>query len=334
MCDALKPSDKQLLPSLSALALTFNNIPEYSSALTKLLVNTNLPLTTLFLDTTNSDENLSFIEDMSWENMPNLIHVGISQKLCRRPYCLDDIDLSRLGRIQTLVLHNCLDNLHILDDIGKKCGSLTFLDITHCGEIRGHLSQLLANSFPLLTSLVLRNCRLDSNDVIILVEAKEQGRFPQLKHLDISHNMLSTSDLRCLGNSCSWDDLLTLNITGIDIVGNVSVLDNFRFVQELCVFDYPLEKVKTKWPHLRIICLYISDRTLLEQALQNIWYAVQEGFFPVLSRICFDFFIEETWDTPIVRRLSELNISCHIKIQTENPFTPFLCICQPERFPC
>ena len=61
LCNALKPSYRRLLPSLSSLALTFNNIPKNTDALTNLLVNSNLPLTTLFLETTNAEENLNFI---------------------------------------------------------------------------------------------------------------------------------------------------------------------------------------------------------------------------------------------------------------------------------
>ena len=142
LCNALKPSYRRLLPSLSALALTFNNIPKYTVGLTNLLVNSNLPLTTLFLETTNAEENLNFIEEMDWTNMPNLVHFGISLKWSRSPYCLNDIFLDGLDRIESLVLHNCLDNINTLDDIGKKCGSLTFLDISHCRVIRGHLSEL------------------------------------------------------------------------------------------------------------------------------------------------------------------------------------------------
>ena len=338
LCNALKPSDRQLLPSLSALALTFNNIPKYTVALTHLLIKSNLPLTTLFLETMNSEENLDFIEKMYWRNMPNLIHLGISLKWCEPPhYCLNYIRLG-LVRIKSLVLHNCVDNRKTLGDIGKKCGSLTFLDITHCEVISGHLPRLLANSFPLLTSLVLSDCYLNSEDVKSLAEAKEKGRLPQLKHLDISFNMLTTSDLDYLGKSCPWDNLLTLNIRGIDIAGNISVVDNFRSVQELCVFHYPLNRVTAEWPHLRILSLGMPDVDVAvpERALRNIRNAVQEGFFPVLSSICFDFFIQdkEVWEIPMVCRLSELNISCHTKISTENPFTPYLCICQPERFPC
>ena len=336
LCNALKPLDRQLLPSLSVLALTFNYIPGYTDALTNLLVTSDLPLTTLFLETTNSEENINFIGKIDWKNMPKLIHLGISLKWCRSSYCLDDIFLDGLGRVESLVLHDCVDNRKTLFDIGKKCGGLTFLDITHCEVISGHLPQLLENSFPLFTSLVLSDCWLNSGDVKSLAEAKEEGRLPQLKHLDISYNMLTTSDLNCLGKVCPWDDLLTLNIRGTDIAGNIWLVDNFCFVRELCVFDYPLNRVTAEWPHLRILCLEMSDENVLNTALQNIRNAVQEGFFPVLSSICFDFLVQdkEVWEIPVVRRLSELNISCHTKVPTENPFTPYLCICQPERFPC
>ena len=336
LCDALRPSEGRVLPKVLALALTFNNIPKYTVALTNLLVNTHLHLTTLFLESTNSDENTNFIEKMNWSNMPNLIHLGISLKWCDSPYCLDDIYLDRLGHIKSLVLHDCVDNRKALVEIGKKYESLIFLDITNCEVISGHLPRLLTKSFPLLTSLVLRDCHLVSNDVNNLAEAKAQGRLPQLKHLDISNNMLTTSDLRCLGNSCSWETLLTLNITGIDFSGNVSALDSFCSVKELCVLNYPLNRVTTKWSHLKTLCLGTSGANVPERALQNIKKAAEEGFFPVLSSICFDFFIQdkEIWEIPMVRRLSELNISCHTKISTENPFTSYLCICQPERFPC
>ena len=224
---ALRPPKRRLLPKLSSLALSFNNVPKYTDALNNLLVSSELPLTNLFLETTNAEANVNFIEGMRWENMQKLTHLGMSLSWCLTiPICLDDIILDRVDGIKTLVLRNCVDNPEtLLIDVSTKCDSLTLLDITHCRVLSENLKELLANSFPYLATLVLENCRLSSEDVNSLTQAKIGGRLPQLRHLDISHNMLTYGDLESLVNSCSWKDLLTLNITGIDFSRNASVVD-------------------------------------------------------------------------------------------------------------
>ena len=92
-------------------------------------------------------------------------------------------------------------------------------DLTNSPGVSGRLHDCFKrNSFPLLQNLVLRNCNLNSQDVISLAEARVEGRLPKLKDLDISqngiwmHGCLEVLHSLCQFK-CIWESLLSLNIT-------------------------------------------------------------------------------------------------------------------------
>ena len=87
-----------------------------------------------------------------------------------------------------------------------------YLDLTGSHGVTGSLSVLFANPFPVLHSLVLQDCALNSEDFLSLAQgiSNVQGKLPQLRHLDISqnNNIAITQDL--FSHSVKWNQLLTL----------------------------------------------------------------------------------------------------------------------------
>ena len=93
--------------------------------------------------------------------------------------------------------------------------NLQKLDISHSSGITGVLSILLCHSFPSLNSLMLHDCGLSSQDIRSLAEASVKGRIPELKHLDISQNIMFKNDLDKLFDlKCKWETLVRLNVEG------------------------------------------------------------------------------------------------------------------------
>ena len=69
------------------------------------------------------------------------------------------------------------------------------LSINQSKDISGHLSVLLRHCPPSLTHLRLRSCKLDSDDMRCLTEAREQGRLPKLEYLDVSRNRIKDPEM-------------------------------------------------------------------------------------------------------------------------------------------
>ena len=93
--------------------------------------------------------------------------------------------------MNTLLLRGCWLNFYDLYKLYHQAvknnaliSELTTLDISD----NVHISASMSQCFPHLQILVLRNCGLDSNDVSSLAKASNQGRLPELRHLDMSQN--------------------------------------------------------------------------------------------------------------------------------------------------
>ena len=114
-------------------------------------------------------------------------------------------------------------------------------------SVEGCLYLLLTGIFPSLTTLILSNCGLKAEDLTSLAEASEQGRLPELRHLDISwnksnnildYNILDVSLLAAIpklttlvARGCRLNDLRGLSeasgagklqhLTALDLSGNI-----------------------------------------------------------------------------------------------------------------
>ena len=98
--------------------------------------------------------------------------------------------------------------------MSKYLTKLHKLDISHSSGITGSLSILLSHSFPLLETLILSYCRLNSEDLRSLAKASSKGILPAVQHLDVSNNIFESSvDLESLfTDGCKWESLFHLNV--------------------------------------------------------------------------------------------------------------------------
>ena len=103
-------------------------------------------------------------------------------------------------------------------DVGKLVETVTRcrlkrLDISYCAGLAGNLRTFLRERFLMLQTLILSQCGLNSDDLLCLAEACVEGGLPELKHLDISKNPQWGGYLESLCQfSCTWNNLLTLNV--------------------------------------------------------------------------------------------------------------------------
>ena len=100
---------------------------------------------------------------------------------------------NKLPRLESLTLERFVNSDSDLHVLSKKVRHwrLKKLDITRSSGVTGNLSILLRSSLPLLKTLIVKHCELDSGDLRGLARANAQGYLPELELLDISENGLS-----------------------------------------------------------------------------------------------------------------------------------------------
>ena len=177
--------------------------------------------------------------------------------------------------------------------------SLTKFNLSHCSGIRGNLGCLLSQEFPSLTSLLLSGCLLGPQDFSNLAQASVNGKLPELKHLDVSHNMGDLDGL--FEYPCKWEQLERLNIenepnatsgptsnpSSLDILAKKVRLGCLGSLRELRFTAgdgnyYPRTTRNLRWSSLST--LQIGQAGTEDSAvLEPIARAVEDGQFPVLS---------------------------------------------------
>ena len=115
-----------------------------------------------------------------------------------------DVSYNHIGGGLSVLFGHCLPSLEDLWLSGCKLNSddmrclggeqvnlpkLKSLRVSH-NHIGEGLSVLFGHCFPSLEKLDLSSCELNSDDMQCLTEAREQGRLPKLKSLDVSHNRI------------------------------------------------------------------------------------------------------------------------------------------------
>ena len=180
---------------------------------------------------------------------------------------------------------------------------LRTFDLSNSSGVSGRLYDCFkCNSFPLLQTLVLRNCNLNSQDMISLAEARVEGKLPELKDLDISQNSILIHEfLEALHSLCQlkciWESLLSLNIISLL---TASFCDLCRLVNKGCFGSLEelhisarneselIDVIDIRFPFLRnlyINCGYGRDQTYAGIIGKKVQDMISKGIFPSL-KIC------------------------------------------------
>ena len=226
--------------------------------------------------------------------------------------------------LQSLVLRN-----EFVNEISSlNLCNLHHLMISHTLGVTVNLSAVLSQPLPLLSTLVLKNCDLNSTDLSRLSEAQKGNRLPTLKHLDISDNELSNSDLACLFEGpCTWAQLLSLEISGNDLnhvnrngFELIQALDSpvasglLPVLEDVTTSSFILHKTTVQWQHLKTLRLFGLARSLNLDLRR----------FPALLNVCID--TTAPLGTDFASESAEMGVSCHAFVSPDCPFAVHKCV--------
>ena len=187
----------------------------------------------------------------------------------------------------------CCEHLELLVS-STVVKSLCKLDVKHTLGVTGKLSRLLGQAFQSLHSLVLSNCGLNSLDLRSLAQAEMDGKLPQLKHLDISHNKQpfgTIDDLSQLG--CNWHGLLSMNVEGCSSISfpylNRMVQCGCLGLLEELIFSTDVDISKqfssfVPWPFLQTLHVCSQVCSAFELVPAVIFFSGKEPFPVVQNR--------------------------------------------------
>ena len=218
-------TDSCVLPNLSSLVLTVWMVE--SGSLSILFQN---PWTKLMeirfendFDIPDRDRDLDkFTTVINESKLPNLVALHLNRVVGD----LNSLQEEEVPHLNSLTLYKFETRPHemLLKCLASKVSTwkLEKLDISHNREVGGTLYILASGtlSLPVLSSLIVTDCRLNKGDLWSLGVANEKGRLPELKYLDISDN-----------------EEYGVSIPNAGIAGNLSSLlsAEFRLLQGLIV---------------------------------------------------------------------------------------------------
>ena len=184
-----------------------------------------------------------------------------------------------------------------------RSSEISKLDTSHSLGMAGSLSVMLTKHFQSLTSLVVSDCGLVSDDLSSLAKAGSQGRLPQLGHLDLSDNVgIRGHFQRLFLHGHQWGHLLSLNVkqaAGVTPGDEFHEIVKFTRLGALVHLEHLIctatnidvhlsSSSDLKWPsvqHLHVHCAHIygsSDNVQLYQQLTDL---VEKGVFPNLNTL-------------------------------------------------
>ena len=198
-----------------------------------------------------------------------------------------DFDPTHTPLLEKLTLKRFLTSADQLSVLSRKLTRLRlhYLDITESRSMTGSLSSLFPFRFPILHSLVLRDCGLNSEDFRSLAESNAQGKLPQLKHLYVSMNEKVDISQSLFSHSVKWNQLLTLSTDDTNVF-NIG-LDKLCSLRELKI---PITSLQTKiarsWGSLQEIdVVEPSSINSGDKILSDIADGVEKGLFPNLKMV-------------------------------------------------
>ena len=193
---ALFRSHATLFPKLLSLSLSlaFTLKPEIS------VFDVDWPrLETLQIGQLSWHEYAGIINCVNDRKFPKLRHLFLSQVekrmfvlpetagLSAGTDCLPDFDLSLLTHLNLRSFIFSVEWLNAISLI-RNFTELHILDISRSVGITGTLALLLCHRFPSLHTLILKDCKLNEEDLKSLAQASSKDRLPNLKYLDLSFN--------------------------------------------------------------------------------------------------------------------------------------------------
>ena len=188
---------------------------------------------------------------------------------------------------------------------------LTELGFYACQSLRESMFSLFSQQVQLLETLTLQRCGLNSQDLITLTKVNLEDRLPNLRHLDLSLNVLSEFGT-LFGDSCTWNQLLSLNIMNsfgsseadnvLDDLNTVVGRGGLSSLQRLGIDYY--KNTDTIWPKLE----KIHGLHCFESVLSNI-IKIRSHFLKELHTLCI--LHHHKNDARLTRKLSAMGVSCH-----------------------
>ena len=292
------PSD--VLPKLSLLALSLGEKLTSKPHIWDLKAVRFLKfqtITKLWLDDIKNEEYLTVATQLNKGTLPNLNDLGISMVNVRHYQTQKELNEMpppslNLASLADLTLQRFVRSPKHLNCEPTTYLTLQKLDISHSSGMTGNLSRLLSKEFSSLNNLILSDCGLNAQDLLSLAQAKNKGRLPQLKHLDISQNLDLVGKLESLfQHGEQWHQLLTLNtqqqtLSHKDFQVLVSNMQS-SLIQDLKFSAQRADELyKDKWPHLRDLHMCCPlDLSVHVAILEPLPGAVEKELFQNLSNI-------------------------------------------------
>ena len=207
------------LPNLTSLGLTIRDALK-TCFCSKFFVLPWLNLESFHVDDQCADESLcQGLSIVTRDNkLPNLTCLTIGTM------CLESLNLcsDKLPNLKVLHLHAVFTSsaiqfpdLHLQKVMRTELLSELKLKLFSALGFKGNVFSLITSS-PLgqLTTLILSDSNLNSDDLASLARAKVNGYLPLLKHLDIScyYSAISSDFTRLFDGPCTWNGLLSLSL--------------------------------------------------------------------------------------------------------------------------
>ena len=280
-----------------------------------------LSLTKLYLHDVYKEEYREIVKALNKGIMPNLTHLGIYMwrhvavqqnvqipigQLLMLFLQVDEVEYLpylKLRNLTHLTLQRFICSVHHLYMVTKtRClTSLLKLDISHSSGIAGCLSILLCHSFPELQTLILNDCGLNSKDLSDTAQACVKGRLPELKRLDLSENLKTQSQVKCLfEHSSKWQQIQSLDLFQSYGTNSLSAIDlqclstkmisgHLSSLKELTISSnsfgfFSKRKTSIKFPHIKKLHIF-SPLHHIKAVLKVVQTGTANGSFPRLHTL-------------------------------------------------
>ena len=214
---------------------------------------------------------------------------------------LDDFEPHKTIKLEKLGFRGFIMSAEPLKILSEKLTSIKLLILNMSGisGFTGRLSVLFTHRFPTLNTLILMNCKLNSNDLQSLAQANAQGKLPQLKHLDITGNY-EIEILDLFAHSAHWNQLTNFATSDGNVLNVepefLTTLEELRLWPDV---QSQLPSVRRQWSHLKVIQVTKTE-------VRCIADGVERGMFPSLTTVRYGEYHGK--DRKVLMKLYKANI--------------------------